>query len=84
MAADPRRKTSLCSERGRHAAEDTLADIHILLLQYMRALLFLCCATFISFSIVLSAMRVRSPSCLASVAFLLEFIPLVATSGSDR
>jgi len=64
-------------ERRRHLAEDTLADIHALLLQYMRALLFLCCATFISFSIVLSAMHVPYSILLAAIAFLLEFIPLV-------
>ncbi len=63
--------------QGRHGAEDTLADIHTLLLQYMRALLFLCCATFVSFSIVLSALRVPYAILLASIAFLLEFVPLV-------
>ena len=64
-------------EKRRHETEDTLGDIHTLLLQYMRALLFLCCATFISFSIVLSAMGVPFSILLASVAFLLEFIPLM-------
>ena len=43
---------------GREDAKDTLDSVHTLLLQYMRALLFLCCATFISLSIVLSAMDV--------------------------
>jgi predicted PurR-regulated permease PerM len=64
-------------DRRRHEAEDTLADMHTLLLQYMRALLFLCCATFVSFSIVLSAMGVPYSILLASIAFLLEFVPLV-------
>jgi len=64
-------------DRRRHMAEETLADVHELLLQYMRALLFLCCATFISFSIVLSALRVPYAILLAAIAFLLEFIPLV-------
>lgn len=59
------------------AAKDTLADIHELLLLYMRALLFLCCATFISFSIVFSAMGLPFAILLASIAFPLEFIPLV-------
>jgi predicted PurR-regulated permease PerM len=62
---------------GREAAEDTLMDIHRLLLHYMRALLFLCCATFISFAIVLSAMRVPYSLLLASIAFPLEFVPTV-------
>lgn len=64
-------------ESGRHAAEDTLLDIHTLLLQYMRALLFLCCATFVSFSIAFSAMRVPYAILLATIAFPLEFVPLV-------
>ena len=62
---------------GHETARDTLGDIHELLLLYMRALLFLCCATFISFSIVLAAMGVPYAMLLASIAFALEFIPLV-------
>ena len=58
-------------------ARDTLSDVHELLLLYMRALLFLCCATFVTFSIVLSAMGVPYAMLLASIAFALEFIPLV-------
>jgi predicted PurR-regulated permease PerM len=64
-------------EPGHETAEDTLADIHELLLLYMRALLFLCCATLISFSIVLSAMGLPYAILLATIAFALEFIPLV-------
>jgi predicted PurR-regulated permease PerM len=62
---------------GHEGAEDTFADIHELLLLYMRALLFLCCATLISFSIVLSALGVPYAILLASIAFALEFVPLV-------
>jgi predicted PurR-regulated permease PerM len=61
----------------RQIANEILMDIHILLLQYMRALLFLCCNTFVVFSIVLSAMGVPYALLLASTAFPLEFIPLV-------
>jgi predicted PurR-regulated permease PerM len=43
----------------------------------MRALLFLCCVTLVTFSIVLSAMQVPFAMLLASIAFALEFIPLV-------
>lgn len=64
-------------DSGRQSARETLDDAHTLLLQYMRALLFLCCATFVSFSIVLSIMRVPYPILLAATAFPLEFIPLV-------
>lgn len=62
---------------GREAAKETLASVHTLLLQYMRALLFLCCATFISLSIVLTAMEVPYAMLLAAIAFPLEFVPLV-------
>ena len=61
----------------REAAKETLDSVHTLLLQYMRALLFLCCATFISLSIVLSALNVPYAMLLAAIAFPLEFIPLV-------
>ena len=61
----------------RQKVEDILMDAHILLLQYMRALMFLCLATFLSFSIVLSIMRVPNAILLASIAFPLEFVPLV-------
>ena len=43
----------------------------------MRALFLLCCVTLISFSIVLSAARVPYAILLASIAFALEFIPVV-------
>jgi predicted PurR-regulated permease PerM len=66
----------------RQAARETLADIHTLLLQYMRALLFLCCATFFSFAIVLSAMGVPYAILLAAIAFPLEFVPVVGPLGS--
>lgn len=64
-------------ENGQPAARDTLADVHELLLLYMRALLILCCTTLVTFSIVLSAMGVPYAILLASIAFALEFIPLV-------
>lgn len=64
-------------DSGQQAARETLADVHRLLLQYMRALLFLCCATFVSFSIVLSAMGVQFAILLAAIAFPLEFVPLI-------
>jgi predicted PurR-regulated permease PerM len=64
-------------DSGKDTARELLADAHELLLLYMRALLFLCCATLITFSIVLSAMGVHYALLLASIAFPLEFIPLV-------
>jgi predicted PurR-regulated permease PerM len=60
----------------RAAADILLADIHKLLLQYMRALLYLCGTTLITFSIFLSAIGVPYALLLASIAFALEFVPL--------
>lgn len=59
------------------AVSEALGDIHTMLLQYMRALLYLCLATLISFMIFLNIMGVPYASLLATVAFPLEFIPLV-------
>lgn len=64
-------------EDHRQTAEDTLLDVHTLLLQYMRALLFLCFSTLVVFSVVLSVMGVPYSILLAAIAFPLEFIPLV-------
>lgn len=58
-------------------ARDTFDDVHTLLLLYMRALLFLCGVTFVTFSIFLSATGVPYAMLLASIAFALEFIPLI-------
>lgn len=61
----------------RTLVERLLEDTHTLLIQYMRALSLLCCATFAVFSIVLSLMGVPYALLLASVAFPLEFIPMM-------
>jgi predicted PurR-regulated permease PerM len=61
----------------RRQAESILRDTHTLLLEYMRALLFLCLATLISFTVALNLMQVPYPIMLALVAFPLEFVPLV-------
>jgi predicted PurR-regulated permease PerM len=46
-------------------------------LQYMRALFSLCAITFVTFAFALSLMGVPYAILLASIAFPLEFIPLV-------
>ena len=61
----------------RDLVKEILADVHVMLLQYMRALITLCGITFITFAIVLSFMSVPYSILLASIAFPLEFIPLV-------
>jgi len=66
----------IVGDRG-EAVSEALADIHSMLLQYMRALLYLCLATLTSFMIFLNVMGVPYATLLASIAFPLEFIPLV-------
>ncbi len=61
----------------RDLVQDILADVHLLLLQYMRALFFLCLATFVVFSLIFTTLGVPYAILLASIAFPLEFIPLV-------
>lgn len=57
--------------------ESFLNDAHTLMLQYMRAILCLCAATLISFSVVLKLMQVPYAILLGMVAGLLEFVPVV-------
>jgi predicted PurR-regulated permease PerM len=56
-----------------------LADIHDLLLGYMRALLFLCCTVLIVFGIALGAMGVPFALLLATVSFFCEFVPVIGS-----
>lgn len=61
----------------RELVDDIVADVNLLLAQYMRALLILCTATFISYGAFFSIIGVPFGILLAAVAFPLEFIPLV-------
>jgi predicted PurR-regulated permease PerM len=54
-----------------------LADTNLLLGQYVRAVGTLCLTTFVVFAIVFSVARVPYGILLATIAFPLEFIPLV-------
>jgi predicted PurR-regulated permease PerM len=63
--------------RNRDLVEDVLSDIHLLLLQYMRALFTLCLAVFGSFALVFSLLGVPDSLLLATIAFPMEFVPLV-------
>lgn len=65
------------SGASRSDAERTMAAIHAVLLQYMRALLLLCCTVLVVFSVVLGAMGVPYALLLSTIAFLCEFVPLV-------
>jgi predicted PurR-regulated permease PerM len=56
---------------------DLLADTHLLLAHYMRALVLLSAAAFAAFSIAFSILGVPYGVLLAAVAGLLEFVPMV-------
>jgi predicted PurR-regulated permease PerM len=64
-------------QRQRLIIEGILDDAHDLILQYMQALVLLCFAVLIVFSIALSVMGIRYALLLALLAFPLEFIPLI-------
>jgi predicted PurR-regulated permease PerM len=57
--------------------DDVLADMHLLLAHYMRALVVLSLATFTAYGIFFSIMRVPYGILLAALAGLLEFIPMI-------
>jgi predicted PurR-regulated permease PerM len=57
--------------------DDLLADIHLLLAHYMRALVVLSLAAFTAYSISFSIMGVPYAVLLAAVGGLLEFIPML-------
>jgi len=57
--------------------DDLMADIHLLLAHYMRALVVLSLAAFTAYSVVFSIIGVPYPVLLACVGGLLEFIPML-------
>jgi len=61
----------------RELADDLLGDVNLLLAQYMRALLLLCSATFVCYSVFFSILGVPYGILLAAMAFALEFIPMI-------
>jgi predicted PurR-regulated permease PerM len=56
---------------------EILSDLHVLLIQYIRALVLLAMATYISHSAVLSILGVPYSILLAGLAAILEFIPVL-------
>jgi predicted PurR-regulated permease PerM len=69
--------------RDRTALERTLDDIHLLLQNYIRALVLMAAASFVCWLLFLSVMRYPYELLLAGLAGVLEFIPVVgpATAG---
>ncbi len=71
------RVLALGSGRRRAMWEDILADLNVLLGQFIRALVILSLATFTFYSVFFSIAGVHYAVLLGSIAALLEFIPLV-------
>jgi predicted PurR-regulated permease PerM len=61
----------------RELLDDVMADVHLLLAHYMRALVVLSLATFTAYSIAFSILRVPFGVLLAALAGMLEFIPMI-------
>jgi predicted PurR-regulated permease PerM len=61
----------------RDGIREIAADVHLLLAQYMRALVLLAAAVFVAYGIFLTLIGVPYGILLAAIAFLLEFIPLL-------
>lgn len=68
MAQDPDRRALL---------DDVMADMHLLLAHYMRALVVLAVAAFTAYSIFFSVMGIPYGVLLGALAGMLEFIPMV-------
>ena len=61
----------------REKVQGILADLHVLLAEYMRALVVLAASSFLAYAVFLSLIGAPYAILLAAVAFPLEFIPLV-------
>jgi predicted PurR-regulated permease PerM len=68
---------ALTTGRRRAMWEDILSDLNVLLGQFMRALVIISLATLTLYSIFFAIAGLPYPILLASIAALLEFIPLV-------
>jgi predicted PurR-regulated permease PerM len=60
----------------RRLMEDIFGDVHVLLAQFMRALVILSAATFVSYSLFFASACVPYAVLLATIAGVLEFIPV--------
>jgi predicted PurR-regulated permease PerM len=68
----------MCTEGSRRdGIREIAADVHVLLAQYMRALVLLAAAVFVAYGLFLTLIGVPFGILLAAIAFLLEFIPLL-------
>ena len=65
----------------RDMINEIAADLHLLLAQYMRALVLLAAAVFLAYGVFFSLLGVPYGILLAAIAFPLEFIPMVGPAG---
>jgi predicted PurR-regulated permease PerM len=70
------------AEHDQTTVELILDDVHVVLKSYIRALVLLALASFVSWLIFLSLMRYPYELLLAGVAGLLEFIPVFGPAGA--
>lgn len=63
--------------RLRLVLEEILHDVHVLLLQFMRSMVILCCLTFVFYGAFFLIVGVPYPVLLAAIGGLLEFLPFV-------
>ena len=56
--------------------EDVMADVHVLLMEFMRAMMLLCFSTFLVFAAVLALMQVPYALLLAVLAGVFELVPV--------
>jgi predicted PurR-regulated permease PerM len=68
---------SISDHLRRQRAKDIFTDIHLLLAQYIRALVLLALAAFAAYSTFLAIVRAPYPLLLGAIAAPLEFIPMV-------
>ena len=68
---------SFFSDSSRPLVDSILDDLHLMLLQYIRALIFLALATFCAYSSFLWLARASYPVLLAAFAATFEFIPVL-------
>ncbi len=61
----------------RRFIDEMMGDVHVLLAQYMRALMLLAAASFVSYGVAFSIMGVPYAMLLAVLGGVLEFIPMI-------
>ncbi len=69
--------SSVVEPGGRSVVEELLSDLHLLLAQYMRALVILSAAAFAAYALFFSAAGIPYPLLLAALGAPLEFIPII-------